>query len=87
MEPGVEVPAALPGGLPDDMLGPSEAVLVKTFWDYYVTINHYVLFCFRKFLEFLNRKVVQRKYPEAKVKTAIKCDRSEPTLAFDLGKL
>jgi len=38
----------------------------------------------RKFLEFLNRKRVQRKFPEAKVKTAIKCDRSEPTLAFDL---
>ncbi|XP_034253785.1 uncharacterized protein LOC117652792 [Thrips palmi] len=38
----------------------------------------------RKFVEFLNHKIVTRKFPEFKVQTAIKCDRSEPTVSFDL---
>lgn len=38
----------------------------------------------RKFLEFLNFKTVTRKFPDFVAKTEIKCDRSEPTVSFDL---
>ncbi|XP_026284540.1 uncharacterized protein LOC113210658 [Frankliniella occidentalis] len=38
----------------------------------------------RKFLEFLNFKTVTRKFPDFAAQTQIKCDRSEPTISFDL---
>ena len=38
----------------------------------------------RKFLEFLNRPRVVKKYPNTNITATIKCDRSEPTVSFDL---
>lgn len=38
----------------------------------------------RQFVQGLNHKIVNRKFPTFKVQTVIKCDRSEPTVSFDL---
>lgn len=38
----------------------------------------------RRFIEYLNYRTLRKKFPDFKVNTTIKCDRSEPIISFDL---
>lgn len=86
IDPGVEDPG-VPGD--DDIPAPSEAILeeeaIHTILDQKVHLPFFFSLPFRKFVESLNHKVITRKFPEFRVQTTIKCDRSEPTISFDLG--